>query len=152
MVDGPFVGSKCTVPLFSRSFCHYYSQSLPVLILSVALLSFFCLFLKHTQRMLSTHLKAWVPISFTQLKWCFDEHTNEYSPHDGPLAFTLCSGTGYLWVGSGGERKGLHHHAGQTHTSFWDMRSRPLPPRSWPILPCCPDDPAPDVCLCWTPY
>lgn len=54
---------------------------------------------KSTQRTLSTHLKVWVPISFTQFKWCSDEHANKHSPHAAPLAFTLCSGSWYLWVG-----------------------------------------------------
>lgn len=129
MEDRPFVGSKCTVLLCSSVANLSLSFSLPVLNVCLALHFFLSSFLqKYTQRKLSTHLKVWVLIIFTQLKWCFDEHTNEHSPHAGPLSVTLCSGTWYLWAGRWWKEKVVsvlmsssplsdtkHHNTGQTH-------------------------------------
>lgn len=102
MVDGPFVGSECTALLCSRC-CKF------VIIISVSFgaqtfscfyfFLFFPSFQKYTWRTLRNYLQVGAPISFTQLKWSFNEHFDERSPRAGRQSLALCFGTRCLWVG-----------------------------------------------------
>lgn len=107
----------CSAAVFQ--ICHYHF--LPPSVLSVRLAVHFFLpssFQKCTQRTPSTHLKGCLLIIFTQLELCFDEHTNEHSPHAGP-PLDLCQSPYGLVLGlygrAGGGRRGWYLYLCRRH-------------------------------------